>query len=165
MVRGKRSVAGALSEIERRVDNMDGLSPEDRAQIKAKAREHVAKKKRDAAEAKLLAEEIRNEELAQRVREPIERIVIDLAPFASYIALDGVFYWHGIDYNLPYSVARTIEDISARTWEHQNEIGGRRRKGDLNRRPQNRRISPSDAGVPASALNTRASLLTPETSI
>lgn len=154
----KRGIASALSEIDKRLDEDDLLSADDRAQIKAKAREHVRKKRRDEAEAKLLAKEIRAEEISLNPLEQYEDVTIDLAPYAPFISLDGVMYFHGITYNLPYSKARTIDDVSARTWEHDNEVHGRRRRQDIMRKPRLVTISPSDAGAPVSALNTRASL-------
>jgi hypothetical protein len=162
MAKGKRSVASALFEIDRRLDADDFLSADDRAQIKEKAREHVRKKRRDAAEAALLAREIRNEEIALNPLEQYENVEIDIAPYAPFISLDGTMYFHGISYNVPYSVARTIDDISARTWEHQNEISGRRRRADIMRRPRELTVHQADseasrrAGVLAQGLNTRA---------
>jgi hypothetical protein len=162
----RRTVAASLSEIEQRIDNDPLLTPEVRAQIKEKAREHVAKKRRDAAEAKLLAQEIRNEEIAHNPLEQYEDVQIDLAPYvasakfsSSYISLDGRMYVHGLVYSVPYSVARTLDDIMARAWEHENEIHGRRRRGDLVRKPMQPRLSPHDAGVPANVINTRSSVM------
>lgn len=162
----RRTVAASLSEIEKRIDDDPLITPEVREQIKQKARDHVAKKRRDAAEAKLLAQAIRDEEIAHNPLEQYEDVQIDLAPYvatakfsSSYISLDGRMYVHGLVYSVPYSVARTLEDIMARTWEHENEIHGRRRRGDLVRRPTQPRLSPDDASLPASAINTRASVL------
>lgn len=162
----RRTVASALSEIEKRVNEDPLISPELREQIKAKAREHVDKKRRDAAEAKALAEAIREEERSYNPQEQFEDVLIDLAPYvatakfsSSYISLDGRMYVHGLVYAVPYSVARTLYDTMARTWEHENEIHGRRRRGDLSRQPTNRRISPADEGLPASAINTRSSIM------
>jgi hypothetical protein len=161
----RRTVANALSEIDKRLDADATLSEETRAQIKAKAREHVEKKRRDKAEAELLAKEIREIERSYNPAEQFEDVVIDLAPYAAFISIDGELFYHGVSYSRPWSVARTLDDLMARTWEHQNEIGGHRRKGDLNRRPANRRISPHDAGAAPSAINTRASVLSPDASI
>lgn len=168
----KRGVASALSELNKRIDADPLLSDEERAQIKAKAKEHVAKKRRDAAEAKLLAQEIRAEEIAQNPLEQYEDVVIDLAPYvaskklsASCITLDGTMYFHGVTYSVPYSVARTLEDIMARTWEHENEIHGRRRRQDMDgiHRPKLEQIS--DHMPSRAAVNTRAALLSPDEAI
>jgi hypothetical protein len=155
----KRDVASALGEIEARLDSDELLSAEDKAQILEKAREHVAKQRKEKAEEAFLAKAIREEERSYNPVDKYEDVLIDLAPFAPYISLDGVMYFHGLTYSVTYGVARTIDDISGRTWEHQNEIDGHRRKGDLNRRPLNRRISPRDVSDSRGAVNTRQSVL------
>jgi hypothetical protein len=160
----KRNVAGALGEIDKRLDAAV-LDEETRAQIKAKAREHVDKKRRDEAEAKLLALEIRKAEIEDRPTEQDEDVLIDIPPFVAAeklggacITLDGKMFFHGVTYTVGYSVARVIEDVMARSWEHEREINGKRRKADVNRRPLNRAIRPGDEGMP-SAVNTRQSVL------
>jgi hypothetical protein len=165
----RRSVASALTEIDKRVDADGLLSDEDKEQIKAKAREHVAKKRKDKAEAELLAKEIRREEISYNPLEQFEDVIINLPPFvasqkfqASFISLDGKQYFHNQSYSVPYSVARVLEDIMARNWEHEREIHGERRKSDINRRPMNSRISPHNVD---SVVNTRASVLNSNTSI
>ena len=153
-----RRIADALSEIEKRVDESDELTAEDRVQIKARAREEVKKRRRDAREKFELEKAIREEERSYNHLEQLEDVTIDLAQYAPFISIDGVMYFHGLTYTVPYSVARTMADISARTWEHQNEIDGRRRRGDINRRPLNTTISPHGTSR-APVANTRASVL------
>ena len=159
----KRNVAGALGEIDKRLDAAL-LDDETRAAIKAKAREHVDKKRRDEAEAKLLALEIRKAEIEDRPTEQDEDVLIDIPPFVaaeklggSCITIDGKMFFHGVTYTVPYSVARVIDDVMARSWEHEREIGGKRRKADTNRRPMHRAIRPGDEGV-QHVVNTRSSL-------
>ncbi len=134
----RRTIASALSEIDRRLDADELLTDDERAQIKAKARAHVAKKRKDAVEAKLFAQEIRDEEISYNPLEQFEDVTIELAPYvasaklkASCITLDGRMFFHGVTYSVPYSVARVLEDIMARTWEHENEIRGRPRRADM----------------------------------
>jgi hypothetical protein len=155
----RRTIADALSG----PDKDDLLNAEDHEQIRAKAREHVKKKRRDAAEAKQLAKYIRDEEVAHNPLEQSEDVRIDLAPFvaseklkAACITIDGTIYIHGQTYTVPYSVARTLEDIMARGWEHENEIHGFRRKNDVNRRPVNPVMRPGQESQ--SRVNTRASI-------
>lgn len=154
-----RRIADALSEIERRVDASDELTAEDRVQIKARAREEVKKRRKDAATKRALDEAIREEERSYDPLQQFEDVTIDLAPYAPFVSLDGIMYFHGLSYSVPYNVARTIDDISARTWEHQNEIDGRRRRGDLNRRPMQTVIGPHGSARAPSSINTRASVL------
>ena len=161
----KRDVASALGEIDKRLDAAI-LDDETRAAIKAKAREHVDKKRRDEAEAKLLAIEIRKAEVEDRPTEQDEDVLIDIPPFVAAerlggacITLDGRMFFHGVTYTVAYSVARTLEDVMARSWEHEREIGGKRRKADINRRPLMRTIQPGmeNAAIPGH-VNTRLSL-------
>ena len=170
-VPGDRTVASALSEIDRRVDAAH-LSDEDRAAIKAKAREHVAKKRKDKAEAELLAKEIREEEIAYNPAEQIEDVQINIPPFVAAeklhgacISLDGRLFFHGLVYPVPYGVARVLEDVMARSWEHEREIHGDRRKADVNRRPNLPTLRQGAENMPPSQLNTRSSILRSDTSI
>jgi hypothetical protein len=156
----RRRVADTLSEIDQRLEQqgMSLLSAEDREQIKAKAKEHVAKKRRDKAEAEALAHAIKEEEREFNIDEQLEDVQINLAPFvasqrfnAAFIAIDGTRYFHGLTYVLPYSVARTIEDIMARGWEHEREIHGERRRADENRRPILGHLSPNNMNINSTA--------------
>jgi hypothetical protein len=160
---GKKSLSRALSEIEKRLDADDILTVEEKEQIRAKAREEVRKRRRDKAEQELLQAAIREEERAFSPVDQWTDITIDLAPYAAYIALDGVQYFHGLTYTVAHGVAVTMLDICARTWEHQREIKGERRRGaDLaweGVRQGGVRITPSNQGQSPEALNTRASLL------
>ena len=166
----RRTVASALSETYKRLDEDTTLTPEMREQIKIKAREHVANKRRDKAEADYLAKSIREEEISHNPLEQYEDVTINIAPFvavqkfgSSFISLDGTMYVHGLTYSVSYAVARTLEDIMSRGWEHEREIKGERRREDVNRRPLNATISPRSPGV--SAVNTRRSVLNPGASI
>lgn len=127
----KRTLAAALAEIDQRVDADELLDAAARATIKEKAREHVLKKRRAEVEKLALDAAIAEEERKYGVQEDYETVTVNLAPYCAMVTLDGTMYFHGIDYEVPYSVARTIEDVMARTWEHQNEIQGQRRKGDV----------------------------------
>lgn len=154
----RKRLADALSEIERRLDADDLLSAEDREQIKERARKEVRERRKTKATDDLLQAAIREEERAYDPAERREDIIVDLAPYAAYIAINGVFYYHGITYEVPASLARTMDDIMARTWDHQREIDGRWRRSDHLRKPKEIRLGPQDAGAPATALNTRASM-------
>jgi len=163
----KRSVADQLSALDKRLLVDTSLTDAEREQIRQKAREHVAKKRRDKAEATYLAQAIAEEERenAADVNETYEDIQIDLAPFvasekfsASFISLDGVMFYHGLIYNVRYGVAQTLRDIQARGWEHEREIHGQRRKGDITRQQLQPRLGPQHAGATSSAVNTRSSL-------
>lgn len=126
----KRTLASALAEIDTRLDGDVLLDAEAREAIKKKAREHVFNKRRAEAEKIALDAAIAEEERSFQLAEDFEIVTVNLAPYAAMVMLDGTMYFHGVDYDVPYSVARSIEDVMARTWEHQNEIQGQRRKGD-----------------------------------
>lgn len=53
-----------------------------------------------------------------------ERILINIAPHASDIKLDGRIYFANFTYEFHESVAPTIRDIMARTWDHERATGG-----------------------------------------
>lgn len=156
----RRRIADALSEIDRRLEQqgMPLLSEEDREQIRAKAKEHVAKKRRDKAEAELLAQAIIEEEREYVPEDQLEDVYIELAPFvavarfnAAFIALDGVRFFHGMSYRVSRKVGDTLRDIMARGWEHEREIHGERRAADVNRRPLLGQLSPHNANINSTA--------------
>lgn len=163
----RRNIASAMAEINKRLDADTTLTDEEREQIREKAREHVAKKRKDKAEAEYLAQAIREEEISHNPLEQYEDVTIDIAPYvasaqlkASCITLDGRMYFHGVTYSVPYSVARTLEDIMARTWEHENEIHGRRRRQDMDgiHKPSLVKLTPGTEGANVGRVNTRSSI-------
>jgi hypothetical protein len=160
----QRNISKALAEIEARIDLDETLSAADREQIKDKARQHVKDKRREKAEADYLKVAIREEEISYEPTEQFEDVLVNLAPYAGYISINGIMYYHGLVYSLPYSVARVIDDVCWKTWEHQNEIEyGRKRSADLSRRRVSRLLGPGDEGLtvgaPGQRVNTRSSLL------
>lgn len=54
----------------------------------------------------------------------IERVAINVAPYADRITLDGVIYLAGQVYEVPVPVAITIREIISRTWQHEASTGG-----------------------------------------
>lgn len=160
---GKKSLSRALSEIEKRLDTDDLLTQEEKEIIRQKARDEVKRRRKEKAEESLLQATIREEE---RVFNPPDRwtdVTIDLAPYATFIALDGVQYFHGLTYTVTGAASATMLDIMARTWEHQREIKGERRRGaDLaweGMRQGGLRMTPSDQARSPESLNTRSSIL------
>jgi hypothetical protein len=161
----KKTLAAALAEIDQRAEDAELLDEQALETIKEKARKHVQDKRRKIVEEKVLAAAIDEEERRYDIQEQYEDVQIDLAPFvaserlnAACIVLDGTIYTHGQTYSVRYSVARTLEDVMARGWEHENEIHGRRRRQDTYRRPVLPHISQGQEGMPASALNKRSTV-------
>jgi len=91
--------------------------------FQAKRRAEVEKLALDAA--------ILDEERKYQIAEEYEFVTISLAPFAAMVTLDGTMYFHGSIMRWRTRSPATLEDVMARTWEHQNEIQGQRRKGDV----------------------------------
>lgn len=163
----RRRVAEGLSPFDQKIEEIDRrleqqgmplLSDADKAQILAKAKEHVAKKRKDKAEAELLAQAIKEEEREYTPEDQLEDVIIELAPFvavarfnAAFIALDGVRYFHGMSYSVSRKVGDTLRDIMARGWEHEREIHGERRLADVTRRPVLGHLSPHNMNVNSTA--------------
>lgn len=116
------------------------LSPETKQALQAKARERVAKERRDRAEDAYLEHAVEAERRANDPVYEIKRIRIDLAGHADRIRLDDVIFLHGFDYDVTLPVYATLKDIMARTWEHEDEVGGVNR--DQYRRPRSTILRP-----------------------
>lgn len=56
--------------------------------------------------------------------EDLESVLINVAPHADRITLDGVIYLANRSYDVPAAVATTIRDIVAQTWKHEAQTGG-----------------------------------------
>ena len=56
--------------------------------------------------------------------EEVENVLIAVAPHADRVTLDGVIYLANRTYDMPIAVARTVRDIIAQTWKHENQTGG-----------------------------------------
>jgi hypothetical protein len=141
MPRKKNAV---LEEIERRIASSDLLSDEDKEAARERAREHVAKARKEKALDAYFDAAVREEE---REYEPADELVdftVDLPDYTYMIAIDNVRYYHGCTYEIPKRKSDSMADIQARAWEHDREIQGRRRQGDMTRQPQHLSISPSN---------------------
>jgi hypothetical protein len=132
----KKSVKSVLAEIEERIDAEGLLTAEEKGAALLKAAEHIKKERKKKALDDFLSAAIDEERRKFVPEEHLEDILIDLPKFAPYVAIDGVQYYHGIIYTLPFNRARSVADIMARAWEHQNEIDGRKRKGDEAMKPR-----------------------------
>lgn len=54
----------------------------------------------------------------------IEQIVIDVAPHAGFIMIDGVKFFAGFAYKVTKHQARNMRDVMALTWKHEKQTGG-----------------------------------------
>lgn len=141
----KKSVAAVLEEIERRIDNSELLSAEEKESAREKAREHVLKARKEKAVDAYFKAAVLEEERTYNADEALEDFHIDLPEYTPLIKINNVGYYHGCTYEVPYSQARSLADIQARAWEHEREWReGRHRAGDALRRPKHVHISPSN---------------------
>lgn len=58
------------------------------------------------------------------------------------ISINGTQFQDGQDYDVPEHVARSLEDIMARAWEHEDQTDGEGKlvRGISSRKPSHRRI-------------------------
>jgi len=132
-----------MQELNRRIDADETLTEEEKEAIRAKARQHVAKQRKKKLEEDFLDQAIEEEELRYKPTEQLEGVILHLPDFSNNIRLDGKIFFHGLHYTVTYNVARVMYDIMARMWEHQNEIEGKPRRSDLQRRHANNYLSPA----------------------
>jgi hypothetical protein len=135
----KKTAARRLADIEARIDADEGLTDAQRAEIKERARQHVKTKQIERLTDELFAKEVRIAEVeyADEGEELVE-VTIDLPEFAYNIVMDGVAYFHSCTYDVSRKKYLSMIDQMARSWEHNREIHGQRRKGDIARDPFNR---------------------------
>lgn len=110
-----------LDEIERRISASELLSDEDKAEIRERARKEVAEARKTAATEAYLKAAIREEEREYEPHEQLEDFTVDLADYAPYIAINNTLYFHGVTYEVPYSLARCMAEIAQATWRHERE--------------------------------------------
>jgi hypothetical protein len=138
----RSGISDRFAEIEKRVDSDEMLTEEQRVEIKERARAHVRKKQIERMTDLLFNEEVRLAETDMAMPdERLEEITIDLPEYAYMIAIDNVGYYHGCTYDVPRRKYLSLIDQMARTWEHDREVHGRRRKGDMVRDPFHRGVN------------------------
>lgn len=122
------------------------LSDEMKDKLRTKAK-GVINKERQEQEEDIFFDNVLQEERINSLKsrglyseDEIVPIVIDLAPHANAVTLDGRSYFHGAFYELPRRIYDTVRDIAARTWDHEDQTGGANR--DHYRRPRDLKISP-----------------------
>ncbi len=134
-----------LAELEKRIDGHDLLSEIEKEEIRAKARAHVDEQRKKKAVDAFYDQYVKAEENKFDPNEQMVELTIELGDYAPCIAINGAMqYYHGVTYRVPRSVALSLNDIMWQTQQHQREIEGKRRKGDILAQPLNMRISPSN---------------------
>ena len=98
------------------------LSPEDYDALRAIAREKVVEEYKEA-ERKLILERLITEERGKvDPEEDTLDCLIDLPGHSAVIKINMKPYWHGVTYNVPVSVYRTLIDIMAMAWRHEEVV-------------------------------------------
>ncbi len=132
------------------IPDLELLSETERAELKKIAADEVVEeRKKKARNAYIEAMKVE----ALREQDPEEELIpyqIDLAGHADRIMIDGRVFLHGQTYDFTKKELDTIRDVVARTWDHEEEIGGSNR--DFYRRPRQVRIGPNDMGRSNSSL-------------
>ena len=153
MPRKKKEV---LEEIERRIGVDALLSDEDKEAARKRAQEHVAKTRKEKAIDAYFEAAVREEQREYEPTEVIEDFTVELPEYVFMIKINNVGYYHGVTYEVPYSQARAMADIQWSAWQHQNEIDGKSRHGDLARRPRHINLSPGNPNGVTTTQNIRA---------
>lgn len=104
------------------VVDTSALTPEEIAAVKARARDMLSKELKEKQEDALLAASLQELREAHDPDEKVENFTLDLAGHSDRIMLDGVVYFHGQTYAVPYGVKATLKEIVARGWDHEAEI-------------------------------------------
>lgn len=128
------------------------LSDEDKASLRAEAKKSIVEEMAQDARDAYFASEVDKLRREQTPNERRVNIFIDAAPFVPFIMIDGEQFYHGGTYSVPNSQALVLFEQMQRSWQHQDEIDGRR-KSEAYRRPQDRRLGPADAGSVTRGVN------------
>ena len=141
MPRKKKEV---LDEIQTRIIGSDLLSDEEKEQTLKRAAEHVKEARKKKATDELFTAAVRETEREYDPLEAMEDFHVELPEYTPFIKLNNVVYFHGLVYEISYSRARDMAHLQWCAWQHQNEIDGKRRHGDLVRKPLHMMLSPSN---------------------
>lgn len=112
-----------------------------RDELRALAQSKVAKERITAAKAQLLEEMETEERRAHGLEEPMEKVLIDLAPFADRLMLDGKVFFNGHEPTVPASQAAVIRDMMQATWRHQSIVDGK--SENFYRKQRSQMLSPN----------------------
>jgi hypothetical protein len=131
------------------------LEPEDVAEIQAEAQAALKKKQREQARKELLAKA--TQELEREARLAAERgaakgdlvdVIIDLAPYAPDIRLDGKIFMHGTMPRVTRKVAAVLQEQMQRSWQHDAGLKGNHNENAYRRhRMLNPRTDPRVQGI------------------
>lgn len=66
----------------------------------------------------------KNPRTGKQSEQEVETVLINVAPYADRIILDGVHYLANRTYEMPKAVADTVRDLISQTWKHEAQTGG-----------------------------------------
>ena len=149
------------------------LSEDELEKVRLKARAEVERElaNRRAEERKvLMAKTLDEEMLRQRTeaglidyRDDMLEILIDVAPFADHLAIDGVVYQHARWYTVDRRKYDVLREMMARSWDAEDRAGNPNRKfrreaaGTMNPMARERRMPDGTLTI---GLDTRVNAMT-----
>lgn len=119
----------------RDADAASVLSEEDKAAIRAKAREKVREEVKDRATKALLEQFVEEERQLMIPGEELCEIFLDLASHSQYIMLDGKQYLHHHWYQVKRAVFQVLSEQMNRGWAHDEQTQVTDAKGHRRYRP------------------------------
>jgi hypothetical protein len=131
--------------------NLQILSDEELQELREEARTTVLAELSKSARDEYLKRMIKEARSAHIPDEEIFQVQIEVAPWSPGMMIDGVQYFHGYTYQVPKSVACVLFEQMWRTWEHQDQLDGRKR-AEAYRRPRNIHIGPHNINASNSSL-------------
>lgn len=131
---------------------MSLLSKEDKAALSKSAAASLTDEMKQQARDEFFEKELARLRREQVPADQIVPVTINAAPYVPNIMLDGVQYFHGYTYEVALKTAIVLYEQMQRSWNHQDEIDGRKRF-DPYRRPQNMRIGAGDIGTATQGAN------------
>jgi hypothetical protein len=135
-----------LDDIELRIAGAADLSPEEKAEARKRAADHVAKTRKEKAIDAYFSAAVAEEEREYEPQGALEDFYVDLPPYAPFIKINNVMFFHGIVYEVGYNQARSMADIAWRAWNHEREFKEGKSAYDANRRPLHLALSPNSPG-------------------
>lgn len=99
------------------------LAPDEIEAIRERAKKQALLEHKQIAEKEVLEQFLEQERRKLEPEQELVYILLDLPPFAKEIRLDGRVYHHGRVYEVPRGVYETMNEIMARGWAHDREVG------------------------------------------
>jgi len=153
MSKGTRKKTGLVAS-QLSPEDLALLSPEELAALEKEAVEEATEEHKERIKLRLKTtfKNAKRDELRRVAgeEEELRTLLLDLAPHAERVVLDGTVYFHGQTYTVTDAVYRTLIEIVARGWEHEHEVGNANQKAY--RAPRHIVIGPNQANVAASHL-------------